>query len=461
MTATLRPMTARSEVQRDALRELGSGPAPEQAELRAVLRLAASVTGAAHAAVNLLDDEQQVTLVGLAAEPCRVSRVDSLCARISLRPGVFWGADLRADPEHAGNAFVDGRIGRLRFFASAPLRTADGDVIGTVCTWDDEVRELTPEQVDLLADLAEVALALVDRYRAARAAEAASAELARARAFDRALLDSVSVGVIASDAEGRPTRVNRIVADWAGDRWGIGRLVDAPLLEDLYLADGVTPLDPGSAPLQLAVRGEQVRDVELVAGRPGGPRRVTLATAEPIHGDDGSVLGGVITIRDITEQRELEEKLREAALHDPLTGLPNRALVVDRVEQALRVQRRDRTPTVVAYCDLDGFKTINDTDGHDAGDAALLRAADALRSVVRPSDTVGRMGGDEFVVVCPGMGTARDAAELVARIEGALETGAGLRGSCGTALSRPADTADSLMRRADEAMYAVKRARRA
>ncbi len=482
VTATLRPITARSELQRAALRELGVGEAPEQAELQAVLRLAATVTGAPHAALNLLDDDQQVTLLGVRAQRRRVPRVESLCARTSSRPGVFWGADLSTDPDYSGNPFVDGRIGRLRFYASAPMRTADGDVIGTICAWDEGVRELSPEQVDRLADLAEVALALVDRHRAAReadrlagaaheariraeeeraAAEAASAELARARAFDRALFDALSVGVVVSDVHGVPTRVNRIVAAWAGDRWDGGQLVAAQLLEELYLADGVTPLDPADAPLVRVVDGEPVRDVELVAGPPGGPRRITLATGGPIHDADGTIAGGVITIRDITEQRALEARLREAALHDPLTCLPNRALVLDRLEQALRAQRRDRSPAVVVYVDLDGFKQINDTAGHAAGDAALLRTAEALRSVVRPGDTVGRMGGDEFVVVCSGIGTARDAEDLVVRIEAALAGGETvLRASCGTALSRPTDTAESLLRRADEAMYAVKHSRR-
>ncbi|MGY1771815.1 diguanylate cyclase domain-containing protein [Blastococcus sp. SYSU D00813] len=461
VTATLRPPATRSEVQRAALRELGAGPAPEQAELLAVLRLATTVTGAAHAAVNLLDDEQQVTLLAVRAEPCSVPRVASLCARTSARPGVFWGADLSADPDYADNPFVDGRFARLRFFASAPMRTGDGDVIGTICAWDEDVRVLTPEQEDRLADLAEVALALVDRHRAARDAVALARAADEAHAFDRALFDALSVGVIASDADGRPTRANRVVAQWAGERWDGEQLVDAPLMEDLYLADGVTPLDPARAPLVRTVAGEHVRDVELVAGPPGGPRRITLATGEPIRDVDGGVLGAVLTIRDITEQRALEQRLRDAALHDPLTGLPNRALVLDRLGQALRTQRREHRPAVVVYCDLDGFKAINDSAGHAAGDAALLHTARALRSVVRPGDTVGRIGGDEFVVVCSGIGTARDAEDLVARMGTALAAGdAGVRASCGTALSRPTDTAESLLRRADEAMYAVKRSRR-
>ncbi|WP_409330084.1 diguanylate cyclase domain-containing protein [Trujillonella humicola] len=461
VTATLRPPATGSEVQRAALREVGSGPAPDQAELLAVLRLAAAVTGAEHAAVNLLDDDQQVTLLGLRTEPRRVPRVESLCARTSARPGVFWAADLGADPDYADNPFVDGRIARLRFYASAPMRTADGDVIGTICAWDEGVRVLAPGQVDRLADLAEVALALVDRHRAARDAVALARAADEARAFDRALFDALPVGVIASDASGTPTRANRVVTRWAGPRWDGERLADAPLLEDLYLADGVTPLDPAQAPLVRAVAGEPVRDVELVAGPPGGPRRVTLATGEPIRDVDGSVLGAVVTVRDITEQRALEQRLRDAALHDPLTGLPNRALVLDRLDQALRAQRRERRPAVVVYCDLDGFKAINDAAGHAAGDAALLHTARALRSAVRPEDTVGRIGGDEFVVVCSGIGTAGDAADLVARMETALAAGEhGVRASCGTALSRPTDTAESLLRRADEAMYAVKRSRR-
>jgi diguanylate cyclase (GGDEF)-like protein len=482
VTATLRPLTARSEVQRAALRELIALDSSMQGELRSALRLARAVTGAPQAAFNLLDDREQVTLLPGVDAAFRLPIEQSLCAWTSLVPGVFWSPDLRADPDYADHPAVDGRTMRVRFYASAPMRTADGDVIGTICTWDEDVRELTPEQVDHLADLAEVALALIDRYRTARdatelaraadeararaereqvAAEAASAELARARAFDRALFDALSVGVVVSDADGTPSRVNRIVAAWAGDRWDGGPVDRGQLLEELYLADGVTPLAPADAPLVRAVRGEHVRDVELVAGPPGGPRRVTLATAEPIHAEDGSVAGGVITIRDITEQRALEQQLRDAALHDPLTGLPNRALVLDRLEQALRAQLRERSPAVVVYCDLDGFKTINDTAGHAAGDAALRHTAEALRGVVRPGDTVGRMGGDEFVVVCSGIGTAEDAADLVARIEAAVAACAvGLGVSCGTALSRPTDTADSLLRRADEAMYAVKRRRR-
>jgi hypothetical protein len=117
---------------------------------------------------------------------------------------------------------------------------------------------------------------------------------------------------------------------------------------------------------------------------------------------------------------------------------------VDRIEQAPHAQRRHGTPAAVVYCDLDAFKQINDTQGHAAEDAALVRAAEALRRAVRPGDTVARMGGDEFVVLCPGIGTAAEAEDLVGRIDavlaadgGTLRRAAGRR--CPTGRLRPDD----------------------
>ncbi len=153
------------------------------------------------------------------------------------------------------------------------------------------------------------------------------------------------------------------------------------------------------------------------------------------------------------------------ALRDPLTGLPNRTLLDDRLEQALRRARRNREPFALVALDLDGFKEINDIRGHRAGDEVLLRLARRLESVVRETDTVARVGGDEFVVLSLGARTEDETTALVGRLRQALRAPIQVDGvaveidaSIGWALY-PSDgvTPDELLGRADGEMYATKR----
>ena len=165
--------------------------------------------------------------------------------------------------------------------------------------------------------------------------------------------------------------------------------------------------------------------------------------------------------------REKTGELRHQALHDALTGLPNRALVADRAERMLARARRDQTPIAALYVDIDGFKQVNDTFGHGAGDELLRVVATRLGAAVRDSDTVGRLGGDEFVVLADS--SSLDAGpELVAeRILDVLHQPVLLEGSEGRPLSFTASigialgmngTPEELLRDADLALYEAKRA---
>ena len=140
--------------------------------------------------------------------------------------------------------------------------------------------------------------------------------------------------------------------------------------------------------------------------------------------DDPSVEGVVVNVRDITERKEFEDRLAYQAFHDPLTGLPNRALLLDRLRQALSRsrQRVDRGSNEIAllFLDLDDFKEINDSLGHDAGDELLVAVAERLGKAVRPEDTLARLGGDEFCVLLEdldGSGTGSGAAEAAQAAE--------------------------------------------
>jgi diguanylate cyclase (GGDEF)-like protein/PAS domain S-box-containing protein len=150
-----------------------------------------------------------------------------------------------------------------------------------------------------------------------------------------------------------------------------------------------------------------------------GHRDGTWRYAEAVVTDmrERSAVGGyVVNVRDITERKEAEEKLAHQALHDPLTGLPNRLLLVDRLRNAIaRGLRHDGPPPVVMFLDLDRFKLVNDSLGHGAGDELLVCVADRLRSVLRATDTLSRFGGDEFVILCEGMASQEAVMTLAER----------------------------------------------
>ena len=160
---------------------------------------------------------------------------------------------------------------------------------------------------------------------------------------------------------------------------------------------------------------------------------------------------------------EANAELRRLAIEDPLTGLANRTLVFDRLTQALGRRRRSDSRLGVLFCDLDSFKPINDRLGHQAGDDLLRIIAERLSAVGRVTDTVARLAGDEFVVVCPDLGATEDLDRIARRVAEAVAQPAYVGGmdvipsmSIGTALAEVGDDAESLLGRADEAMYVAK-----
>jgi diguanylate cyclase (GGDEF)-like protein/PAS domain S-box-containing protein len=181
--------------------------------------------------------------------------------------------------------------------------------------------------------------------------------------------------------------------------------------------------------------------------------------------DDPDVNGFVADLRDITRRKDAEERLAHAALHDALTGLPNRTLILDRTEQMLSRARRSRQSVAALFIDLDNFKDINDTLGHEAGDKLLRALAQRFEGMLRASDTVGRMGGDEFVVLTESVSEAAGPEMVAERIQDVLREPFHVEGfetvplivsaSIGIAIGdRP--SADELLRDADIALYRAK-----
>ena len=262
-------------------------------------------------------------------------------------------------------------------------------------------------------------------------------------AMHRAMVETAPEGIMATSPEGTVIFANETAADILG----------RPVAE----LHGQTPLALTGLPDDAA--DVQVHDI--VHALPDGSERTLEVSRRPLNSRNNR-LGSLITISDVTDSRQAERALLRRALHDPLTSLPNRYLFLDRLETAAARQRRyDGRETAVLFLDLDSFKQINDTFGHETGDDVLREVAVRLQASVRATDTVGRLGGDEFAVICEDTGV-EEALTVAHRILDAFATPvridetdheAGL--SIGVALA-PRYAFDVVLRRADEAMYRAK-----
>lgn len=296
----------------------------------------------------------------------------------------------------------------------------------------------------------------------------AQEELRRSRDQLNAILQGVADGITVLDPRGRFIYANDAAARLFGfdsaDR--LPRGGDADLWRGFELADEMgLPVLPESLPDRRAAQGKEAVET-LVCARPrtGGEERWLLLKSAAIRDEDGRVQFAVNVLTDVTERRRAEQ-LERQALTDSLTGLPNRRLVDDRLQQALFAAKRNRGSLALLFIDLDRFKAVNDTHGHAVGDQLLQEVGGRLQESLRQTDTVARLGGDEFIVILPGARPpgAAAAAEKILKsldrpfmIDGRpLTVGA----SIGIAFyPDDADDAPTLTRHADLAMYAAKRA---
>ena len=216
----------------------------------------------------------------------------------------------------------------------------------------------------------------------------------------------------------------------------------------------------------MATRGVSIGPVELSVDTKA--RHFNLECVGSNLLDDPAVKGLALNLRDVTERKALEDQLRQLAFHDPLTLLANRSLFRNRVEHALALSRRTQERLAVLMIDLDNFKNVNDSLGHDIGDRLLQTAAQRLVKCTRAADTVARLGGDEFAVLLEGVSTLEQAEEIAASVTEAFRLPISIDGddllvttSIGVALSEPGNDTEHVLRNADIAMYNAKAAGKA
>ena len=276
-------------------------------------------------------------------------------------------------------------------------------------------------------------------------------------------LHSIGDAVITTDARGQINFVNPAAETLTG--WRHSEAKGVNVADVFRIVDEKTRL-PVANTVVIALS-------QAAAAGPRGPilllRRTGAETpidevATPIVDDRGALIGAVLVFRDVTERRRAEEKIAYLAHYDTLTGLGNRALLDERISQMLADARRHGKNVGVMYLDLDGFKFVNDSMGHAMGDALLQNVAQRLRECVRETDTVIRLGGDEFMLLLADLESARDAETVARKVVGSFARPFAIEErelfvtlSVGVAVY-PDDSTDkeTLIKNADIAMYRAK-----
>lgn len=474
MTRPTLPIHPREGERLEKLRHFAILDTPQEEEFDTIVLLARRLLGVEMALVTLIDDHRQWFKAKCGLTGSETSRDDAFCTYAILEEDLMVVEDATLDPRFADNPFVTGEP-HVRFYAGAPLRpAADGFAddlpgIGTLCVIDTKPRKLTPDDARVLRELAGLVSALIRARATAGIATRLSEEAQRhADILERQHLQLQQAERMAGIGSWR-LDLNDHSLHWSDQVYAIyglppGQMPSVDQGLSFYPADRRAEIADLVA--RAASHGESF-DFESDFTRADG-RTTRVRSMGETQFVDGRPVAVTGVFQDITERHVREQMLRRDADTDALTGLPNRACFEQRLADTMARSRVDASPAALLLLDLDGFKGVNDTFGHAAGDDVLRIMADRLRRLTFASDFAARLGGDEFVMLVT---RPRDCASIEAVITKILAT---LRHSVerdgerrlvsatvGATLLDPSITAPAeLMRRADLALYEAKRARR-
>ncbi|WP_394224118.1 EAL domain-containing protein [Alteromonas gracilis] len=477
---------------------------PPEERFDRITRLVCSILDCNFSSISLIDEYRQWFKSAINLDISETSREDAFCAHTVAQQTTLIVPDTLEDTRFKNNPFVQGRP-HIRFYAGVPL-VIDGFAVGTLCVFDDKPRTFSSKQISELESVAKIAEAELHKqeYNAlSNQLEEYQLRLAQTQKITRvrsAILERVV------NAESLYTVLHDIV--YAIETEYPEQICSILLLEDGKLRKGAAPSLPdfyndaidgvevgvgvGSCGNTAAINAPTI--VEDISTHPfWEPWRELAARAgvgscwsQPIHGANGGVIGSFAIyhkgkavptadkmvlieqfahIASIAIEREKASQLiwRQANF-DALTGLPNRNLMLEHLQLAMSSSERDEDKVAVIFLDLDNFKDINDTLGHDMGDKLLIECSARIKQCLRADDTVSRLGGDEFVIILNGIKSLNSIEHVVEKLLGSINEPYVLEyervhtsASLGITLyPDDANDAKSLIKNADQAMYGAK-----
>ena len=343
--------------------------------------------------------------------------------------------------------FQDGQVNNIDY----QMLTKTGELVDVLLSgiWEHDTDGKPSRTLAVLKDVTEEKLL--------------SAQLEAEQELILVTLKSIGDGVVTTDKNGQVSYLNPIAEQMVG--WVLSEAKGLPFAEVVQLYDENSGVRLAS-PVEKFLQNQIYNSTEnLVLCNKIGVEYGVQNSIAPIFAHNGSLLGSVMVFQDVTESRNLAQKMTYLAHHDGLTNLPNRVLLQDRIKQACQHGLRNNKRFAVIFMDLDHFKHANDSLGHAIGDALLKTVAARLTETLRKSDTVCRLGGDEFVMLVTELNSVKEAEEIALKILSEVAKPCGLSGnnvnvsiSLGVAVyPKDGKDMDTLMKNADTAMYISKR----
>ena len=308
-------------------------------------------------------------------------------------------------------ALVD--IAGIRSCWSEPIKNRQGKVLGTFAIYHKEVTTPSERDIQLISESAALAEIVIERSHAIEA-------LKRSEERHRLLADHATDVIWTMDPNGHFTYISPSAEKLTG--FSVTELMQQQMQQL------VTPDSYAQVKLQMKKAAKALQDGESYPEYVGeveqvckdGRRVWSEVKVSGMYDATGAFVGILGVSRDLTERRKIEERMRYMAQHDTLTGLPNRTLFADRLHKALQYAVRHQKTLALMLLDLNKFKPVNDTHGHAVGDLLLQQVAERLQHAVRSSDTVARIGGDEFIILLPQVDELQHATTVADKIQQAL-----------------------------------------